>query len=443
MRVSSLMYSFIYNYIFIPLALLYVKLSKKRNAKLAEREENCKKSWMALDILPENHPRIWFHSASMGEFEQVKPVIENIKKERPDTLIICSFFSPSGYNTQIKYPAADAIIYMPLDTKRNAQEFIDLIKPDIAVFVRYEIWRNHLVVLKKKSIPRVLINATQPSQKFYRNFILTQLFIRSSMNLFNNIFTVGRKHTKYFKKIGVRSYIRTMTDTRYDRIITKIEEAKTNHIVPQELFDKNEFVLVAGSTWEPDERIIYPAIMELRQELNINIRVIYVPHEPTQERLRFLTNLLMDNYIYLSEILDLLNSNKSYTEIKLIINNRDIVCDSIGKLLRLYAIGDFAYIGGGFGEGVHSLAEPAGYGLPLACGHNIRKSYDAEYFLQNNALQIVTSSEQFEKWLYSLITNNEKRNTLGETLMNYIYQSAGSSRLISIKLLNKLEKLKV
>lgn len=436
------MYSFIYNYIFIPIALIYIKIFKKRNPKLAEREDNCKKSWSALEILPINGQRIWFHSASMGEFEQVKPVIENIKKERADIQIICSFFSPSGYNTQVKYPLADAIVYMPIDTKHNAEEFINLIKPDIAVFVRYEIWRNHLEVLKKKGIPRVLINATQPSQKFYRNFFLTQLFIRSSMNLLNNIFSVGRKHTKYFKKIGVRSYIRTMTDTRYDRIIAKIEEAKKDQIIPRELFNSNEFILIAGSTWAQDEQIIHNAITDLRSDLNLKIRVVYVPHEPTRERLHFLTNLLGNNFIYLSEILELLKSNKSYTEIKLLINNRDIICDSIGKLLRLYAIGDVAYIGGGFGAGVHSLAEAAGYGLPLACGSNIRKSYDAEYFLQNGALQIISSHQQFEKWIYSLVTNQEKRNLLSETLTNYIYQSAGSSRLISIKLLNKLEKVK-
>jgi len=436
------MYSFIYNYIFIPLALLYVKIFKKRNAKLAEREENCRKSWEALEILPDNRKRIWFHSASMGEFEQVKSVIENIKKERPEVLIICSFFSPSGYNTQKNYPYADAIVYMPLDTKRNAKEFINLVKPDIAVFVRYEIWRNHLEVLKSKGIPRVLINATRPSQNFYRNFFLTQLFIRSSMNLFNNIFTVGRKHTKYFKQIGVRSYIRTLTDTRYDRIIAKIEEAKTKKIIPRELFDGNEYVLIAGSTWEPDERLIYKAIEDIRDELNIKIRVIYVPHEPTKERLDFLSNLLLDNFIYLSEVLELLQSNKSYNEIRYIINNRDIICDSIGKLLQLYAIGDFAYIGGGFGEGVHSVAEAGGYGLPLACGPKIKKSYDALYFLENGALQIVSSSKHLEQWLYSLIIDKEKRNYLGEIPKNHIYQSAGSSRLITLKLLNQLDKLK-
>ncbi|HOV92044.1 MAG TPA: glycosyltransferase N-terminal domain-containing protein [Candidatus Kapabacteria bacterium] len=436
------MYSFIYNYIFIPIALLYVKLFKKRKAKLAEREENCRKSWMALDILPENQPRIWFHSASMGEFEQVKPVIENIKRMRPEVQIICSFFSPSGYNTQKNYPYADAIVYMPLDTKRNAKKFIELINPSIAVFVRYEIWRNHLMILKEKSIPRILINATQPSRKFYRNFILTQLFIRSSMNLFNNIYTVSRKHTKYFKRIGVRSYIRTMTDTRYDRIVAKIEEAKTKKIIPRELFDENEYVLIAGSTWEPDEKLIYKAVEELRQELNLKIRVLYVPHEPTKERLNFLSNLLFGNFIYLSEVLELLKSNKPYNEIRQIINYRDIICDSIGKLLQLYAIGNFAYIGGGFGEGVHSVAEPGGYGLPLSCGPKIKKSYDALYFLENGALQIISSPKYLTQWLYSLIIDKEKRNSLGEIPKNHIYQSAGSSRLISLKLINQLDKLK-
>lgn len=435
------MYSFLYNHIFIPIALIYVKLFKKYNPKLAERENNCQKSWSALEILPENNFRIWFHSASMGEFEQVKPVIENIKRMRSDVQIICSFFSPSGFNTQLNYPHADAIVYMPLDTKRNAKKFIDLIKPNIAVFVRYEIWRNHLEALKKKGIPRVLINATQPSRKFYRNFLLTQLFIRSSMNLFNNIFTVGRKHTKYFKRIGVRSYIRTMTDTRYDRIISKIDEANKNPMLSREIFDENEFILIAGSTWEPDERLVYKCVTDLREELNLKIRVIYVPHEPGKERLNFLSNLVGD-YIYLSDILKLLDSGKSNAEIKSIISNKDIICDSIGKLLRIYSIGDCAYIGGGFGAGVHSLSEPAGYGIPLACGPNIKKSYDAEYFLQNGALQIVSSPKHLAPWLYSIIIDNEKRKSIGEILKNYIYQSAGTSRLISIKLLNKLEKVK-
>ncbi|MCE5304787.1 hypothetical protein LLG34_03685 [bacterium] len=434
------MYSFFYNYIFIPIALLFVKFFKRTNPKLAEREENCQKSWKVLDTLPKSGSRIWFHSASMGEFEQVKPVIEAIKNMNPDVKIVCSFFSPSGFNTQLNYPYADAIVYLPLDTKRNAKEFIKLVKPDVAVFVRYEIWRNHLRVLQEKGIPRVLINATQPSNSFYRNFILTSGFIRSSMSLFNNIFTVGRKHTKYFKKIGVRSYIRTMTDTRYDRIISKIQEAKADMVIPREIFHEDECVLIAGSTWEDDERLIYKAVSDLRQELNIKIRVVYVPHEPTQERLNFLSNLIGNN-IYLSELTDHLSTSKSYKEIRALIADKDIVCDSIGKLLKIYATGDFAYIGGGFGAGVHSLAEAAGYGLPLACGYNIKKSYDAEFLLQNNALQIVSSAKQFEQWLYSIIVDEDSRKNLGEIAQNYIYQSAGSSRLIAFKILNKLKKI--
>jgi len=429
---------FLYNYIFLPLALIYVKIWKNFNIKLKARESEVFESWVNLNQLPEDCIRIWFHSASMGEFEQAKPVIELLKQKIPNVFIIASFFSPSGYNTQQNYKFVDRVCYIPLDLKKYAHEFIELINPNLAIFVRYEIWRNHLLELKKRNIPVYLINATKPTNNFFANFPITRQFIKSNMKLFDKIYTTGITHTKFFVSLGIKHSIRTLTDTRFDRIVEFVEDSMNNLILPKEIFDEDELILVAGSTWAKDEEIICEGVRNVEKSLEIPIKVIYVPHEPTEENIERLS-LKLGNYALLSKIFECLKT-KSCKWLNEKLTGRDIVVDSIGYLLRLYNYADFAYIGGAFGEGVHSVTEAAGYGLPLCAGPNLSKSTDAQILKKMGVLTSIYNRNDFEIWLKKHCINPTLRKETGRLAKEYIYQAAGSSKFIVRNIIQKLNE---
>ncbi len=429
---------FFYNYIFLPIALLFVKYLKKYNKKLLIRESNVFKSWENLKDLPDNKIRIWFHAASMGEFEQAKPVIELLKKELPDIFIIASFFSPSGFNSQQNYKLIDRICYIPLDKKQWAKQFINLIRPNFAVFVRYEIWRNHLLELKAQHIPIYLINATKPSNKFFAHSFIARRFIKSNMHLFNRIFTIGESHSNYFVKLGLRYNVHTLSDTRFDRICKFVKESGNFPIIPKLLFDENELILVAGSIWEQDEDILIPAIQKVKKDLNVKLRTIYVLHEPTKENIERLTNKL-GNYVLFSKLASHLKTQSCHI-LSEQIKDSDIVVDSIGYLLRLYGVGNFAYIGGAFGEGVHSVTEAAGYGLPIATGPNLTKSTDAQILKQMSVLASVKNANNLERWIKQMCINTSLRLETGIKAKDYIFQSAGSSKIIVRRILHKLKR---
>jgi 3-deoxy-D-manno-octulosonic-acid transferase len=365
----------------------------------------------------------------MGEFEQAKPVIEEIKKTNLEIQIIVTFYSPSGYINQINYKYADAVLYMPFDSYLNARSFINKISPDFAVFVRYDFWRNHLSILDKMSIPTFLICATKPNSLALTTYPFFKSFLSSTLCLFKGIYTVGEKHTQFFKQIGCSS-VETTTDTRFDRIISNVENAKLNTVLPKEIFEKGEFILVAGSTWEPDEEIISNAIERINTENRIKVRLIIVPHEPTETHLAYSKSEL-PNSLFLSEILDLISAGKGTNDIKQFLGSKHIIVDSIGKLLKLYGNASCAYIGGAFGAGVHSVTEPAGYGIPLFTGINISSSPDAEKLFELGALQKVSNQNDLYEGLKEILENNEKTTRISRIAHDYVYNQSGSSNYIS------------
>jgi 3-deoxy-D-manno-octulosonic-acid transferase len=412
--------------------------------KLKEREGMWEDLLDSLDKIPNNNEkRIWFHAASMGEFEQAKPIIELIKKSNPEIVIIVSFYSPSGYNNQKDYQYADAVLYMPFDTRMNASYFIKRINPDFAVFVRYEIWRNHLELLQKKKIPTYLICATKPNNPIlYKNFLL-RAFTKSNYNFYDKIYTISKEHSNFFKELNVQSNIQTLSDTRFDRIIENVEKAKNNKVLKDELFNDKDFILVAGSTWEPDETLILETVKILENENFIektdyhSIRLILVPHEPTKKHIKNLKKLLPDALL-LSEIEQYFNSNPNENEIKNYLGGNHIIVDSIGKLLRLYANASAAYIGGAFGVGVHSVTEPAGYGIPLACGTRMTNSPDALNLMKIKGLEVVNNSEELANWLKRIISDKKEFTKISTINKQYLYDGLGSSKIISDEIMKNI-----
>lgn len=397
-----------------------LKFAKHFNKKINLRENKWLPLLSEIPAKKAGEIRYWFHSASMGEFEQAKPIIEAIKSKNNNIKIICSFFSPSGYENQKKYKYADFMLYFPIDTKKNDLLFIEKVNPNIVVFVRYEIWANCLHLLKCKSIPTYLICASLPiilkknPQHFLKSYYL------NCYSLFDMIYTISNEEFDLFTKIGVTQNIKSSNDTRFDRIIQKVNEFKSTPF-----FDKSVFigktVIIAGSSWEPDEDILLKAYNVLKNKYSIIL--ILVPHEPTQKHIGRLIDT-GNEFVLLSQI-ELLKDSSEVKE--LVDGNKIILVDSIGKLLKLYANANIAYIGGAFGAGVHSVTEPAGYGLPLICGSGYNNSPDAENLVKINALQSVASADELICILDNLLNNNELLATIGEKSYQYIQEGKGAS----------------
>jgi 3-deoxy-D-manno-octulosonic-acid transferase len=433
--------SLVYNIAFMPLFSVAVSIMKLFNSKLRQREgdwEDIMESMTRFNERSENNnaPRLWFHAASMGEFEQAKPVIENIKRDHPDYIIIVSFFSPSGWVNQRNYEHADVVLYMPIDKRFNAQYFIREINPSVAVFVRYDVWRNHLEVLKKRNVPTLLVCATKPGGKFLTTAPFLRSFTRSNYSYFDKIITVGKEHSDFFRDFGVTSDILTSSDTRFDRIIQNVAKAAQSSILPTSLFSDDELVLVAGSTWSADEEIIIEGIKKIEKENIHRVKLILVPHEPSKSNLNRIKKLLPHSF-FLSEI-DKFIEDESDKDLKSFVSQNHIIVDSIGKLLMLYGHAGAAYIGGAFGTGVHSVTEPAGYGIPIACGPKHTNSPDASHLVKSGAIRVINDCIDFNKWVIDLIDNDESLAGAGKTAAEYVYSAKGASSVTSSEIIKML-----
>ncbi|NLO19891.1 MAG: hypothetical protein GX121_08475 [Ignavibacteria bacterium] len=427
-------HSIVYNALFIPFAKFSIFFLKFFNPKLRERESQCLESLDSIKKLniKESNRTIWFHSASMGEFEQAKPIIERLKSANKELKIVCSFFSPSGYNNQRNYEFADAVCYLPFDTKRNAKLFLNLLKASIVVFVRYEIWRNFLEESKHRKAKLLLINATAPQSKTLSNNALLRSFSRSNYNLFDYIFTVGEKHSDFFNSLGLGSKVETLSDSRFDRIVEKVNQSRAMPIIPKNIFEEDKLVLICGSTWKEDEDLIFLALKSLELAYKEKIALIIVPHEPTEENIQRLQSIFHNSLLF-SKLLELTKKYET-DELRKIVGENAIIVNSIGKLLGLYSIADFVYIGGGFGAGIHSVTEPAGYGIPLSCGPKYKVSYDAINLVDLKALSVIENRGDLTAWFEELISDLAKRSKVGKIASDYILNRAGSSEVIVKKI---------
>lgn len=415
------MINLIYNYIFIPIASFALFFLKKFNKKIALKENSLFKINSKLNQITKNKKRIWFHASSMGEFEQAKPIIELIKLKN-NYEIICSFYSPSGYEHEKYYKNADFVCYMPFDSSKNARDFIELIKPDLAVFVRYDLWFNHLKTLNESNIPTFLINATKPSGKFTDSFFINDYY-KKCFSFFDKIITVGIEQSNYFENLKLATEVITASDSRLDRISEIVDSARENPILPKNIF-KKDFVIIAGSSWQEDEEYLASAVVKLRRN-GKNIRVIYVPHEPNTKRLAEIYQII-DSRILLSELLLNLEENPS-DEYHL---ENDVIVDSIGKLLRLYASANLALIGDGWGKGVHSVSEPAGYGIPLVSGPKIDTMPDAVNLHKLGGLKIAQTENDLYDFILLMIENKKEYDRISQINKNYVSQSKGTSKKI-------------
>lgn len=423
------MFRYIYKCVFFAIRLMLPFL-KRKYPKLKERELHTKQTISTLlEFRLKNKDKtiIWIHAASTGEFEQAKPVIEEIKREIPTSVVCVSFFSPSGYHAHKEYELTDCIVYLPLDIKNNAKRFIEELSPNIAIFIRYDLWYNYLYFLKKNDIPAFCI-CTTLSASLPKNFLYS-LYYKKVLQLCTKVYTANKdefqKITEYFPNVTVEN----SSDTRFDRIISIVEQQSSLELT-KDNFDSQKPIIVAGSTWREDEHLFFQMYISDKKKLPFTL--ILVPHEPTPMHVQQLKSMFTTSILW-SDIEQNPDNFKQNTP-------SIIIVDSIGKLLRLYSLADAAYIGGGFGSGVHSTAEPAGYGIPLCSGRFIDRSPDALALRKDKALTVIENTQELRQWISLVVMNKEARLRRGFYARNYIYSRQGATKKIHSDIVEILSK---
>ncbi|MCF0219375.1 MAG: 3-deoxy-D-manno-octulosonic acid transferase [Muribaculaceae bacterium] len=350
---------------------------------------------------------VWFHAASLGEFEQGRPLIERLHKHHPDAKILLTFFSPSGYEVRKDYRGADVVAFLPLDTEANAAQFLDIVRPAKAVFIKYEFWGNYLEQLAARSVPTYLVSAIfRPKQIFFRPW---GGMFRKMLKRFTGIYIQDENSQKLLKSIGIDATV--AGDTRFDRV--KDIMAQAAHFPALEQWTKEaENVLVAGSTWPVDEETLFPWLADHPQ-----VRAIIAPHEFDAERLSDMkAKLGAKSTAFLSEIAQTVPDGVTH-----------IIVDSIGYLSSLYRHATLAYVGGGFGEGIHNINEAAVYGVPVVFGPRHRRFKEARDMAKLGGGFAVGSAEALRNMLSRLSADSHLRTVSGKIAGDYIARSVGAS----------------
>jgi 3-deoxy-D-manno-octulosonic-acid transferase len=380
-----------------------------------------RKQWplkMAAALQPDEK-RIWVHCSSLGEFEQGRPLIESLKQKYPQYKIVITFFSPSGYEVQKNYAYADYVFYMPLDGKGNARKFIKMIDPSLAVFVKYEFWYYYLEELHTKKIPTIIISAAfRKEQTFFSWY--GKLF-RSLLHCFNWIFVQDEQSKKLLEGIGFDKNVSVSGDTRYDRVSAIAKNKKELPVA--EKFKGSNKLLIAGSTWPDDEKVLKACISCLHDEW----KLIIAPHEIDEAHIQSIQSLFSNETVLYSS---LINDNKDYEKKVLIIDN-------IGLLSNLFAYGEIAFIGGGFQKGgIHNVLEPAVFGLPVIIGPVYEKFVEAKKLVDLQLAFAVNNEDECKTILQRLISDNDYRSHIHFSLIKFMQENIGATNAI-IQLIEK------
>lgn len=358
--------------------------------------------------------RIWFHSSSMGEFEQAKPIIAALKRRHADVRIIVSFFSPSGFDNSKGYALADVVTYIPFDTKDRARAFIDLVKPDAAVMVRYDVWPNHIWELYRRGIPVFLANATmrRSSPRLRRPWRSFHTFLYGGMKA---ILTVSESDAAHFRLFGIPGPdIAPAGETRYDQVLQRSAEARKKHVL-QEKFVRGRKVIVAGSTWPEDEEVLLKTFQKLYR-YEPKALLILVPHEPTISAIEAIEAKTMTS-----------PRSIRFSELNDYAGEPIIIVDSIGILMALYQYADIAFVGGSFKQNVHNVLEPAVYGIPVLYGPKHQNSQEASALAKRGGGIVVEDHQDMYRVLRTLLGDAKARELAGRSSLGLVREHAGAT----------------
>ena len=363
---------------------------------------------MAAAISPSDKI-VWIHVASLGEFEQGRPVIEQIKSEHPEYKILLTFFSPSGYEIRKNYNGADYIFYLPVDTPRNATRFLDITHPEIVIFVKYEFWLNYLYELKRRGTRTFLISSIfRPSAIFFRSY---GFYWRKALDTFEQMFVQNQESLDLLHGIGFDNVI-IAGDTRFDRVADIAKAAKKIDLV--ERFKGEQQLFVAGSTWGPDEDILQELIND-----NPQIKFVVAPHEMNEGRINKIIASTAKGAVRYTQC----------GEQRDISSYQVLILDTVGILSSVYGYATWAYIGGGFGVGIHNTLEAATFGLPISFGPNYHKFKEARDMITLGAATKVESASDLKAWFTPLRDNEQALQKASSAAKDYTQKNQGATLL--------------
>ncbi len=364
----------------------------------------------------ETAPLVWFHCASLGEFEQGRPLMEAFMQEYPQFKLVLTFFSPSGYNVRKSWPGAHYVFYLPLDTAANARTFLDAVRPQLAVFVKYEFWYHFLTHLQRRRVPVVCVSAIfRPQQIFFKPW---GAFFRKIIGRFTHIFTQNETSVELLRTIGIRQ-ASVAGDTRFDTVVrTALASPKPLPLVEAFVADGAP-VFIVGSNWPEDLPALTPLLRQYQEEM----RFIVAPHEITE------TNLALVEAALPGRV-----ARYSTATQATVAKARVLLMDNVGLLSQLYRFGTYAYIGGAFGKGLHNTLEAAAFGLPLFFGPTYTKFQEAVDLVEMGAAFPVHTAEELKTAFGLLWYQNEVRLRVQDMSLEYVHQQAGATAKIMAEL---------
>ena len=377
-------------------------------------------STLANKINP-NEKTIWFHAASLGEYEQGLPVIEEIKQKFPSHKIVVTFFSPSGYEVRKNNAVADVTIYLPLDTSSNAKQFIQLVHPDMVFFIKYEYWPNYLNELKKQHIKTYLISGIlRENQAFFKWY---GGFYRNALKTFDYFFVQNENSKKLLQSIGFNN-VKVSGDTRFDRVVSILERDNSLDFIAA--FKDNKTTIVIGSSWPKDENLL----VEYINKASENVKFIIAPHNIKQEQIQELKKSIRKKTILFSENVETRNT-LSLQEYSV------FIIDTVGILTKIYSYADIAYVGGGFGNpGVHNILEPATFGLPVVIGPNYSHFAEATALVNMEGCISIQNQTELNEAFDLLLQNEDERLEKGHICSTFVQMNKGATQTIMNHIFN-------
>lgn len=411
--------SFIYN-IGINIYASALRLAALRNEKAALMTAGHRETWHKLaSQIDATDSYIWFHAASLGEFEQGRPLIERLRREHPSLKILLTFFSPSGYEVRKDYAGADIVAYLPFDTPGNVSRFLNLVHPRMAVFVKYEFWYNYLSELKRRGVPTYLISAIfRPSQLFFKSH---GGWYRKLLHCFSHLYVQNKESCELLCGVGVKR-VTIAGDTRFDRV-TDIMQTTVEIPELAKFKQGGGLTFIVGSSWPQDEDV-YMRWLNNHKE----VKVIVAPHEFNAERLMRLKKRFEGGAVLLSEIRAGVNVE----------DTQALIIDCFGLLSSAYRYADIAYVGGGFGAGIHNINEAAVYGMPVVFGPKYDKFLEAVELIAAEGGFSIASADDFSELMSRFISDKSFLARSGMAAEKYIKSKLGATDIIYQDLLSSL-----
>jgi len=386
------------------------------NKKLQLFIDGRKQTFLKIQAL-KNEETVWFHVASLGEFEQARPIIEELKSSFTKYKILVTFFSPSGYEVRKNYDLADVVCYLPLDSVSNAEKFVKNINIKMAIFVKYEFWPNFLNELSKNQIPTILVSGIFREQQLFFQFYGG--FMRNSLKAFHHFFLQDENSKKLLKSIDFKNSS-VVGDTRFDRVSRILNQDNSIDFINE--FKNNTYTLVAGSTWREDEELL---VNYINNSTSKDEKFIIAPHNINKEAIATLRKSILTKTVLFSE-----KEGKNLADFDV------IIIDTIGILTKIYASVDVAYVGGGLRTGLHNILEPATFGIPVVIGNKFDKFKEAVDLVNLKGCITIRNQNEFSSIFKKLKKEEDFRKSTGNINKKYIQEHLGASQ----KIINYLKK---